>query len=532
MSWARAVGRATCSAGALAVFIAAAPARAEEPDQALDEILRRPELSTSAGEVTPQPLGLSEAIQLAAHQNLGIELQRQQAAVASANIGVALGRFEPSLTAFYGHSNTDAPPPLTPLGQHIAQSQLNVDSDMWSVALSTQLPTATQLSVGWTNLRNASTASGAALTNPLVFNSGLSFNLVQPLLRGFAFDLAVPRADLLRAQVASRRAALDVRAALIATITATEDAYWDLLRALKEAEVRRTSLELARQQRLLSEKLIESGSLARSDLIAAESTLAQRELAVIDADATIARSADQLRRVLNLPRSEWARPLLVVDVPRYEEPRMNLDEAMTLALKNRPELAQRRIDIERTSIDLRTARADRLPSLDLGFSYGLTGQQSDYQSTLAQMVSNNVKWWTAWASFSWSPLMLASRAQVDSRLASQRAAQVQLERQQLELLVELRDDLTEIETAARLVRGAARFRELATRTLDVEQRRFQEGTSSNFLIGQRQDELALAQLAEVDAVIRHRKARTALEAAMGTLIEARGVRLDVGSTEP
>jgi hypothetical protein len=60
------------------------------------------------------------------------------------------------------------------------------------------------------------------------------------------------------------------------------------------------------------------------------------------------------------------------------------------------------------------------------------------------------------------------------------------------------DDLTEIETAARRLRAPARYRELAVRALDVE-------------------------LAEVDAVIRHRKARPALEASMGTLIEARGV---------
>jgi outer membrane protein TolC len=87
-------------------------------------------------------------------------------------------------------------------------------------------------------------------------------------------------------------------------------------------------------------------------------------------------------------------------------------------------------------------------------------------------------------------------------------------------------------TAARQIRAAARFRELATRALDVEQRKFQDGTSNNFMIGQRQADLAQAQLAELGAVIRYRKARTALEAAMGTLIEARGVRLDSAAQFP
>ena len=83
--------------------------------------------------------------------------------------------------------------------------------------------------------------------------------------------------------------------------------------------MRRASLELARQQRLLSRETDRArGCLRASDLIAAESTLAQRELAVIEADAAITRSADRLRRVLNLPRSEWTRPLVPVDPPRYE----------------------------------------------------------------------------------------------------------------------------------------------------------------------------------------------------------------------
>jgi HAE1 family hydrophobic/amphiphilic exporter-1 len=501
----------------LAVLIGAA--RADEPP---DEIVRRPE---PEGDVEPQPLALSEAIQLAARQNLGIELVREQAAVARAGIGVAWGRFEPSLFGSYIHLNADTPPPLTLLQQGVVSSQLNLDTHSWNLGISGQLPTGTQLSIGWTNLRTM-TSAPTPLTDPLLYNSQLAFTLVQPLLKGFAFDLAIPRADVLRAQFASRRAALDVRAALIATLKATEDAYWDLLEAFKESEVRHGTLELARQQRLFSEKLIDAGIIARADLVSAESTLAQRELAVIQADAAIGRAADRLRGVLNLPRSGWTRRLVPVDAPRYEEPRLSLDESMAVALKNRPELEQRRIDIERANLDLKVARTDRLPALDVGFGYGLTGQETSYHGTLAQMVSNSVKSWSAWASFSWSPLMLRARAQVRASLAGQRGAQVQLDRQRLDLLVELRDDLREIETAERQIRAAARFRELATRALDVEHRKFQEGTSNNYMVGVRQDELAQAQLAELNAVIRHQKARTALEASMGTLIEARGVRLD------
>jgi outer membrane protein TolC len=453
-----------------------------------------------------------------------------------ARVGVARGRFEPLLTANLGYSNADTPPPVTLLQQGLVTSLVNVETYSWSAGVSAELPTGTRLSAGWTNVRTQSTSGGTALTDPLLYNSGLLLSVTQPLLRGFAFDLDIPQADLLRARFASQRAALDVRASLIATLKATEDAWWELVRAFKEREVRRTSVELARRQLQLTNKQIELGILARSDSIAPDFTLAQRELALVEADAAIARAADLLRQVLNLPRSEWSRPLVppvpatLDDPPRDSHP--NLDEAMALAFKNRPELAQRRIDIERTNLDVRAARANRLPTLDVGLSYQMIGQQSSYQATLEQMASSNVKAWTASASFSWSPLMTAARAQVDSSLAAQRAAEVQLEQQRLDLLAELRNDLQEIETAAREIRAAAHSRELATRALDVEQYKFQDGTSTNFIIGQRQAELEQTRLEELRAVIRHRKARTALEAAMGTLIEARGIKLDVGQGGP
>src|SRR5262249_21746097 len=161
-----------------------------------------------------------------------------------------------------------------------------------------------------------------------VYNSALSFSLVQPLMKGFAFDLAIPRADYLRAQFASRGAALAVRASLIAVLKATEDAYWDLLGALKGREVRRSSFELARQQQSLTEKQTAPGFRARATRTPAKSTRAQRELAMIEAEAGVTRAANRLREVLNLPPSEWTRPLFPGDPPLYEEPRVNLDEAM------------------------------------------------------------------------------------------------------------------------------------------------------------------------------------------------------------
>jgi outer membrane protein TolC len=75
--------------------------------------------------------------------------------------------------------------------------------------------------------------------------------------------------------------------------------------------------------------------------------------------------------------------------------------------------------------------------------------------------------------------------------------------------------------------ASAKFRDLAERNLDVEQRRFLNGLSSNFIVAQRQAELSQARLAELDALIQHEKATSDLQLATGELLESRRLKFEV-----
>src|SRR6202000_1126588 len=80
----------------------------------------------------------------------------------------------------------------------------------------------------------------------------------------------------------------------------------------------------------------------------------------------------------------------------------------------------------------------------------------------------------------------------------------------------VRDAVRNQASTERQVLAAAKFRSLATENLAVEQRKFTSGTSSNFFIAQRQEDLANAQLAELQAVLAHKQAPVALLRAEGT----------------
>jgi outer membrane protein TolC len=520
--------RAVCAA--LVLLSAQRQARADEPAyQPPDFVLEPP--APPAGS-TPEEvwrLSVADAIQLAAENNLGVVLARTEQAIARAGVAAAHGAFEPTLSAGYTHRKARTPPSTILEGTN-PNLILEFETDEWRAGYQQRTGLGTTLELDFTNLRTESSLNSAVL--PLLYRSVLELRLTQPLLRGFAFDVDIPRAEVLRAEFASERAQKDVQAALLGIVRDTEQAYWDLFRALKSYEVQEGAVRLAEQQLSLTRRQIDSGVRPPSDLINAEGTLAQRELELVRAQNENAQAMDQLRFLLNLPKEAWSRPLLPRDRPEFERLIVDFEPALAKAIAHRPELLTRDLDVSRAELDVRVAKANRLPALDASVSYGVLGQRPGYGDALEQLSSNDARIWSAGLNFSWTPFNEAASAELEARELGWRAARADREAQELALRLELRAALRGLETAERSVRAAGKFRSLAERSLDAEQRRFLNGTSDNFYVAQRQNDLAGARLSELAALVEHRKAATALRAAMGVLLEDRGVVLEVRQSRP
>src|SRR5262249_25539870 len=163
---------------------------------------------------------------------------------------------------------------------------------------------------------------------------------------GFSTDLVIPRADILKAKIASdrERAQLAVTAADI--VEKTEDAYWDVVAALYRYDLELRSQKRAEEQLVLTQRQIDAGLMPPSDKIGADSTLAQRKLQTLVAESDIDRAWDVLRSVLNLPRDQWSRPILPVDMATFVAESSSPEEALRVALQHRPELAQLDLDLQ------------------------------------------------------------------------------------------------------------------------------------------------------------------------------------------
>ncbi len=507
----------------LALAIAGAGARADTPYVPPDFLSVTPPLPPGQ-DANAWRLGLSEALRLAVRQNLGIALERKQVQIAARAVDVARGAFEPTVEAFYRHADSDSPPASSQEGE--PGKIFTLIDDGWQVSIGQRFTTGTRLSVDFGNARTRSSLGTAV--EPLNYRSTLAVSLTQPLLRGFSTDLAIPRIEVLRARIAGERERRQLAVAIAALVEQAESAYWGVLQALFRYDLARRSHQAAIDQRALTQRQIDAGTLPPSDLIGAESTVAQRQLELLGAEQAIQQASDVLRAVLHLPRDQWSRPILPVDVPRFAPGALAPEEALATALANRPELAQLDLDLRSAQLAIQQADNDRLPQLDLALTGSLVGQDRAYGDALGQLGGADAKGWSVLVSLSWTPLQRATAAAAEIARVSH--AQTALRREQLVQAVwlEVRTALRDQAGAQRQVTAAARFRELAEQSLEIEQRKFVSGTSQNLFVAQRQDALASARLAELDALLVHNRASTALARATGRLLAERRIELDAG----
>ncbi len=505
---------------------AAAQTVADAPDYVPPEYIRTPPvLPAHLSRLKPRQISLREAITTALQRNLGVLLQRELVRAADTGRSQALGSFEPTLQIGANRAFSQSPPSTAQEGR--AGQVLLSTTDSWNLQISERLPSGTQVQLGFQNFRFDSTLGNAVA--PLLYRSTLLLTLTQPILRGFSLSGRVQWQDVLRAEFDSETARETARLAAMTAIKLTEDAYWNLVASWKAYEVTRGARELAENQLELTRRQIAAGIQPDSELISMEATLAQRQVAVVSAEAQIGKAADALRILLNLPEEDWEQPLLPLDAPAFLRPTIPFATAFERAQNARPELQQSQVDVRRRALDLFVAHNSRLPRLNLVASIGTLGQDAAYERAL-QQVGQRAGWqWNVGVDFGWEPLGVGKRAELRRQESLVRQTTLNREQILVQIRAELRDALRSIATTEQQLYAAAKFRMLAEKILDIEERRFLNGLSENFKVAQRQADLAQARLAELDALISHKKASSALQFAMGELLEARQLHFTIRS---
>ncbi|MGC5749788.1 TolC family outer membrane protein [Gluconobacter sp. NFX36] len=155
-------------------------------------------------------------------------------------------------------------------------------------------------------------------------------------------------------------------------------AYMNVLRDRNILDVRRADLEMLTRQVQLTTSLYNLGGqpseqVTRTDVEQAETRRRSAEVAVTQAQATLAASVAQFRAVIGADPSELTMPDSLPGLPA------TLDQALRTALILNPQLAQMQETKKATSADIDTARSQWGPQIQVQGTFGTIGPASPFR---------------------------------------------------------------------------------------------------------------------------------------------------------
>lgn len=494
----------------------------------------------------PLPLTLEEAIARALEKNEGILIERAGRAAAAAAVEGAGGAYDPLLAVSTGYRESTLPVNSAFSGAPEGEPAPTDELFDAGASVSRLLSTGGEVTVRALTSR-AETDGAFGLLSP-AYGSQLGVELRQPLLRDRAVDAArlglrVTAADRDRAVASLRREVRD-------TVAAVERAYWDLVALRRFVEVGEDNVRLAEEQLGETELRIENGVAPETEISQPRAELERRRGELLAAREGVSRAENTLKLLIlgdDEGASLWARPLEPIDrVETTGEP-VDAAAAMERALVARAEVEAAESFVERRRAET-AFTADRIrPTLDLVVSYdryGLTGDRNPAASTIPGLEGEippelEGGWGGAFdaladGDFDDSRIALELGVPIGNRTARAdaeiaRAAEVQasaeLARIRKTVRAEVLDAVAALETARGRIEAARAAREAAEVQLSSERERYDAGLSTNFLVLTRQNDLAAARLAEIEALTDYRTARAELARATGTLLDERGIEI-------
>lgn len=512
--------------------------------------------------MSQKPLTLKEAITLALENNKDIEVTRQNVRIAEFDLQSFRGVYEPRFSGQTYYERATVPN----VSVFSTNRTTTTGSIIGNASVQGYIPKFGTILSGTFSNNRVSSDNPISILSPQ-YNSNLSLNITQPLFRGRSFDqnrrnIEISKRNLSLTDTQFRQRTIEV-------ISNVQRAYWDLVYALRNLQVQRDGVRDAKEQLEHNKRLVEEGSLAPIDIVAAETQVAVIEQGVYEALENVNRASNVLKNLVSVNRNDsiWSESIVPTDSVELETPKTTLTEALDLALKNRPEIQVNETQKEINSIEQRFYREQNKPQIDLTASYGTSGiggsqnpnfqspfsitcnpQDPTYQTCLQQqqqqqinqqaflqqiggagttftdIFTNRYPTFRVGITFN-IPLFGDKTSQALLGKSLVQGDQINTQRTQLEqaIQVDVRNALQTVRTAEARLRSAAIVRENSQKQYESEQRKLDAGQSDIYKVLERQTALINSKSNELRAQTELNKAIAELQRATGNSLKANNV---------
>lgn len=492
-----------------------------------------------------QSLTLADATARALQRNTDIRIEREIVTAAEAREAGALGAYDFRLRI--DASERHHRDPITTLFSGAPAGEVSPSNNDFSSAVSiTRLFKSGATATGTASVQRDVTNSFFTLFVPAYITS-LGVQARQPLLRNRETDVA--RTELKITAIDRQKTNAILQQQILDVVSAVEKAYWALVAAKREVEVRNNSVTLADRQRTDTQSRIDARTAAALDIAQPTAEVERRRGDYLAAQENAARAERTLKLLMTDDPADpiWNQTLTPADRVDVEARPVDIQRALQNAVSRRPELAVAAADVSATDAQAALAKDALRPQVDIVASYASRGLAGDRNpnviafggvpTVFPEILSGGLG--TAYqtlfetrfqdASIGISVDVPLGRRSAKGGLgvaqAQQRQASLRLAQARDRIAVDVLNAATALETSAARIQSARAALSAANTQLRAEQDRFDAGATTNFFVLTRQTDLALAQLAEISALADYRKAMTDFARATGTLLTDRGITL-------
>lgn len=504
-------------------------------------------------------LSLEDCFELAIHHNFDVQIQRYYPEIYRYALGADYGAYDPQLSISVEHDYNQSAGGVDPQGRPFVGTETEINS--YTAGVGGLLPWGTTYSIGASLSDTAGSrpinVNGPTIigfnTNQILLNSLTNqvnlitpiFNslaeranfedfsgrlglvqLRQPLLKNFWFDATRLQIQLDRTQL--RSSEVDLRNQVITTVTAVENAYYDLIYDQENIAVQKKAVELAERLVAENKKRVEVGALAPLDEKQAESQAAANRADLLAALGTEETQQRKLRSLLSDDYSKWEHVAIQPDRVLVAVPqKFDLQESWRKGLEERPDIMKARLALERQGYQLRYAKNQLYPELDLIGTAGLNASAPTFTGYMGQFGGLENPFYSVGGQFSMPLSRTKERNNYKLAKASKEQTELQLKQLVQTALIAIEDAIAVANTALQRVDATREARIYAEAALDAEQKKLESGKSTSFQVLQLQRDLTTARSVEIRALADYNIALAQIAQAEGTTLERRHVSISV-----
>jgi len=484
---------------------------------------------------------LNDAIRHALENNNDIEVARDEVRYQETQVRSLQGIYDPIYTINPTYQNNVTP--VTFITSGAPSGKLSTTQFSFDPAITKRFERGGgTYELRFNNSKNTTSANNSTL-NPY-YSSNLSLSITQPLQRNRSIDNSRRLIRIQKKRLEQSDA--DFRLRTINVIAQVQGAYWDLVFALRDQQNQLENLNLTRENLRRVEAQIAVGTKAPLERAEVQTELANRESSLLVAVQNVSIAENNLKQLILKDQSapEWSAQITPTDTPKFDASPVNLTEALKEARENRPELRRLRLQNDISAIDLQYFKNQMRPQIDLQATFATTGLagapcagvacggsppaflQGGYTRDLRNLASLDTRNIAVGVAIQ----IPIKNTTAKANYAGTRIVQEQLEasmRSQDQIIeVDVRNAAQAVETSRRRVLAAREARANAEMQLEGEQRLYQVGRSTTFLLFQRENALTNARNAELRAETDYNKALADLQRATSTTLRANNVTVN------